>query len=97
MARGGHLPPGGSELELSSSSTWGRADQQTSHDSNESGAFCFALKTPPQLATPTPTDPSIPSALEIHAENQPRFARPDSRGRLSPHGKRAEAVSTRFP
>ena len=26
------------------SSTWGRADQHTSRDSNESGAFCFARK-----------------------------------------------------
>jgi hypothetical protein len=28
---------------LSLSSTWGRADQHASHDSDESGAFCFAL------------------------------------------------------
>ena len=32
----------GDRVRLSLSSTWGRADQQTSHDSNESGAFCFA-------------------------------------------------------
>ncbi len=42
MALSSHLPPWGAELELSSSSTWGRADQQTSRDSYESGAFCFA-------------------------------------------------------
>src|SRR5579871_61936 len=44
MALSSHLPPRGRELELSSSSTWGRADQQTSRDSYESGAFCFARK-----------------------------------------------------
>jgi hypothetical protein len=37
-----HLPVSGASVELFLSSTWGRADQQTSHDSLESGAFCFA-------------------------------------------------------
>ena len=35
----------GGGVRLFLSSTWGRADQQTSRDSFESGAFCFAVKT----------------------------------------------------
>src|SRR5450432_1616509 len=56
MARGGHLPLWASRIESYVSSTWGRADQQTSHGSNEPGAFCFAryLVFPhhPSLASP---------------------------------------------
>jgi hypothetical protein len=46
MARTSHLPSSGLVVISYLSSTWGRADQQTSHDSIESGAFCFARKTP---------------------------------------------------
>jgi hypothetical protein len=42
MARTSHLPILAVAVVSFLSSTWGRADQQTSHDSNESGAFCFA-------------------------------------------------------
>src|ERR1700722_19159582 len=41
-ARTSHLPSSGLVVISYLSSTWGRADQQTSHDSIESGAFCFA-------------------------------------------------------
>jgi hypothetical protein len=43
MARACHLPQIGDSLVSQLSSTWGRADQQASHDSNESGAFCFVV------------------------------------------------------
>jgi hypothetical protein len=42
MARTSHLPICGFRLLFLLSSTWGRADRHTSHDSKESGAFCFA-------------------------------------------------------
>src|SRR5208282_337222 len=45
IARASHLRFHGCGLISFLSSTWGRADQQASHDSNESGAFCFARKT----------------------------------------------------
>jgi hypothetical protein len=43
IAHLGHLPACGLHLSSFLSSTWGRADQQASHDSHESGAFCFVL------------------------------------------------------
>jgi hypothetical protein len=45
MARTSHLPSSALVVISYLSSTWGRADQQTSHDSIESGAFCFARKS----------------------------------------------------
>src|ERR1700722_2357045 len=47
MARKCHSPARGLALICFLSSTWGRADQRTSHDSNESGAFCFAANLGP--------------------------------------------------
>ena len=43
---GGHLRLHWPSLGSSLSSTWGRADQLTFHDSTESGAFCFAPRLP---------------------------------------------------
>ena len=48
-------------VKLSLSSTWGRADQQTSHDSIESGAFCFALKTVLPASLRLPRHSRIPA------------------------------------
>jgi hypothetical protein len=52
MARKSHIRQPLRGIILFSSSTWGRADQHTSQDSNESGAFCFAFDfstVPPKL------------------------------------------------
>ena len=47
IARPSHLPDSCAALKLFSSSTWGRADQQTSQDSNRvRGAFCFVRLIP---------------------------------------------------
>src|ERR1700678_2232835 len=46
MARECHLPNSSLPLLSYLSSTWGRADQHTSQDSIESGAFCFAANNP---------------------------------------------------
>jgi hypothetical protein len=41
MAHPSHLPDAGTDVELSLSSTWGRADQHTSHDSNRVWGVLF--------------------------------------------------------
>src|SRR5450432_1077769 len=44
IARPSHLPDSRSKLGLFLSSTWGRADQQTPHDSNRVGGVLFCAR-----------------------------------------------------
>src|SRR5215469_1630977 len=44
VALGSYLPPGGVRVELCLSSTWGRADQQTSQDSNRVWGVLFCAR-----------------------------------------------------
>ena len=46
VAQRSHLPVPGSGIKLSSSSTWGRADQQTSQDPMDLGRFVLRAKSP---------------------------------------------------
>jgi hypothetical protein len=78
IERLGHSPIYASGLVFRLNSTWGRADRHTSHDSNESGAFCFARRPPSDSLSGrgVPFDREAPCVLsrfrdgigELHSE-----------------------------